>query len=67
MATITLNGEQITVPETTTVKDLFVRLGLDDLSGVAVEMNETFIEDADYSTPIQDGAVIEIVRFVGGG
>ena len=67
MFNITLNGNKITVDETATVRDLFARVGLTDLRGVAVEMNETFIEDDQYSTPLKDGAVIEIVRFVGGG
>ena len=67
MIEITLNGDKITVDEPATIRDLFARLGLTDLRGVAVEVNETFIEDDQYSAPLKNGAVVEIVRFVGGG
>ena len=67
MIQVLLNGERTELKEGTTVQDLFARLGLADLRGVAVEMNETFVEDTQYSALIPDGAVIEVVRFVGGG
>ncbi|SFK03624.1 sulfur carrier protein [Halobacillus dabanensis] len=63
-----INGEWLTVPETIhTVGDLLSHFQLDQRV-VIVEQNETILEKESRSEiKVQDGDIIEIVQFVGGG
>lgn len=64
---ITLNGEPTDLPGPMTVQALLDRLGIDGRI-VAVECNMTVVKRARYGdTLVEDGAEVEIVRFVGGG
>ena len=64
---LTLNGEPHTATAGDTVADLLVALQL-PRETVAVERNRDVVRRADHaSTRLQDGDVIELVQFVGGG
>ncbi len=64
---LTLNGEPHTATAGDTVADLLVALRL-PRETVAVERNRDVVRRADHaSTRLQDGDVIELVQFVGGG
>ena len=64
---ITLNGEPRTVPAGLTVSDLLRFLELAP-ERVAVELNRSIVRQPAWeSTPVEAGAQIEIVQFVGGG
>ena len=66
-ATIRLNGETFPLPEPVSVAALLARLSIDGRR-VAVELNESVIKRAAYEqTTVNDGDVVEIVNFVGGG
>lgn len=63
---IRVNGEWQEL-EVRTVADVLRRYGLEDKK-VAVEANGTVIERPLWeATPAEDGMVLEIVHFVGGG
>lgn len=65
--TIVLNGDRQDLPGPTTVLGLLTRLDIDPRV-VAVELNRVVVKRARYGeTPIEDGAEVEIVSFVGGG
>ena len=67
MINVVVNGERCQVPVGLTVKTLLEHLQLDS-SRVAVELNRTIVRKPFWATePIEDGAAIEIVMFVGGG
>ncbi|MEC3884836.1 sulfur carrier protein ThiS [Halobacillus sp. HZG1] len=63
-----INGEWLTVPETVdTIGELLCHFQLDQ-QVVIVEQNETILEKESRSEyKVQDGDIIEIVQFVGGG
>jgi thiamine biosynthesis protein ThiS len=64
---ITLNGDPTELPGPLSVQDLLDRLGIDGRI-VAVECNMVVVRRAKYAeTTIEEGAEVEIVRFVGGG
>jgi len=64
---IQLNGDPRELPASLRVDALLAHLGLDPRA-VAVERNRAVVRRADYSaTPVNDGDVIEVVAFVGGG
>lgn len=64
---LTLNGEPHTANAGDTVADLLAALNL-PRETVAVERNRQVVRRADHAnTPLQDGDVIEVVQFVGGG
>jgi thiamine biosynthesis protein ThiS len=64
---VVLNGEAKRVPQGLTVKVLADWLGI-DAGRVAVEMNRAIVRKQDWaSTEVRDGAVLEVVWFVGGG
>jgi thiamine biosynthesis protein ThiS len=64
---ITLNGDPTDLPGPMTVQALLDRLGIDGRI-VAVEHNMVVVRRARYDeTLIEEGAEVEIVRFVGGG
>lgn len=65
--TITLNGESRNVEPGTTVAALIEQLGL-PRSQVATERNRAILPRAQYAqTLLEEGDVLEVVTFVGGG
>jgi thiamine biosynthesis protein ThiS len=65
--TITLNGEKRSINEGTTVSALLEELGLRP-ELLAVERNRDIVPREAYGeTVFQEGDVVEIVTFVGGG
>lgn len=64
---LTVNGELVTVPEGLTVATLLVHLKLTE-GPVAVERNREVVPRAEHVvTNLNDGDVLELVHFVGGG
>lgn len=64
---ITLNGNELSGNEGITVEELIRRQNFVK-SQIAIEINGTIISKKDYeTTQVQDGDVIEVVSFVGGG
>jgi sulfur carrier protein len=63
---LTVNGKSQDVPESCTVLGLLQHLGLD--GPVAVERNAQVVPRAEHPvTILEQGDIIEIVHFVGGG
>jgi sulfur carrier protein len=63
---ITINGEAASI-EALSVQDYLITLAIDPRR-VAVELNRDILPKAQYeSTMLQEGDVLEIVHFVGGG
>ena len=61
-----INGESRDVADGT-VRELLLALGIDP-TRVAVELNRDILPKAEYGNKVlQDGDVVEIVQFVGGG
>lgn len=64
---IVINGEAQQVPAGLNIRNLVEHLGLDP-ARVAVELNRRLVRKPDWeATPVEPGAVLEIVTFVGGG
>ena len=64
---ITLNGEPAQAPAGVTVRALLDHLGIDP-GRVAIEMNRQIVRKPLWeTTTVPEGAVIEVVQFVGGG
>lgn len=64
---ITLNGEPAQAPAGVTVRALLDHLGI-DAGRVAIEMNRQIVRKPLWdTTTVPEGAVIEVVQFVGGG
>ena len=64
---VVLNGEPQRVPQGFHVDGLLEFLAIDP-ARVAVELNRSIIRKTDWgATPVEDGAEIEVVWFVGGG
>jgi len=64
---IVINGEAQQVPAGLNIRNLVAHLGLDP-ARVAVELNRRLVRKPDWeATPVEPGAVLEIVTFVGGG
>ena len=64
---VVLNGEAKRVPQGLDVKALLEWMGI-DAGRVAVELNRAIVRKQDWATAeVQDGAVLEVVWFVGGG
>jgi thiamine biosynthesis protein ThiS len=64
---ITLNGDPAEFPAPLTVQALLDHLGIDGRT-VAVEHNRLVVRRAKYATTmVEEGAEVEIVKFVGGG
>jgi thiamine biosynthesis protein ThiS len=64
---LTINGEGRRMPGPATVQDLLDRLGL-DARGIVVELNRRIVRRPEIGeTALQDGDVLELVHFVGGG
>ena len=64
---LSVNGETRRVPAGTTLAGLLTELGLDART-VVVEHNQNIVRrDSLHTRPVEDGDVVEIVHFVGGG
>lgn len=64
---IRLNGKDVSLPDGMTVLDLVRHYGLDG-EPVAIERNGQIVDRQAFEAEVlQDGDVIEMVRFVGGG
>ncbi len=64
---VVLNGDPRRVPQGFHVEALLQHLAIDPAK-VAVELNRSIVRKQDWrSTPVEDGALIEVVWFVGGG
>jgi sulfur carrier protein len=64
---VAINGEIRSIPHGQTILRLLESLAL-DASRVAVELDRRIVKPNNWgSTPIADGAHLEIVQFVGGG
>jgi thiamine biosynthesis protein ThiS len=64
---ITVNGEPQKLPGQQTVESLLRELGV-RADRVAVELNRKIVSKNQWaSTPVETGAALEIVEFVGGG
>ncbi len=67
MLEITVNGEPRTVPSGLNLRDLLEHLGVRP-DRVAVELDRGIVRQPLWdATPVQAGAKLEIVQFVGGG
>lgn len=65
--TVVVNGQSKVVPSGQTLVELLRSLGLDP-SRLAVELNGRIVKKNDWpATPVEGGAQLEIVHFVGGG
>ena len=64
---VKVNGDPVELPGPATIRELVERLGL-GTGPVAVERNGAVVpRKLHASTSVEDGDVIEIVHFVGGG
>lgn len=64
---ITINGEKKIINDNLTLTELVKELGIDS-NRVAVELNMSIINKADYSkTILKEDDSLEIVSFIGGG
>lgn len=67
MISVEINGEGREIPASLNVRGLLEHLQI-DTGRVAVELNKEIVRKAAWeATPVEDGAQIEIVMFVGGG
>ena len=68
MITLTVNGAQRELEHSSTIAGLLGSLSIDPRL-VIVEHNRSILRDRDSyaSLPLNDGDVVEIVHFVGGG
>lgn len=64
---IRLNGEETKCDEGTTLSDILKDKGIDPATIVA-EVDELILKPEEFETCVlNDGSVVEILRFVGGG
>lgn len=64
---VTLNGDRLQLPQPMALPALLVHLGL-PTDRVAVEVNRAVVPRGQHAqTMVQDGDVLEVVTFVGGG
>jgi sulfur carrier protein len=63
---IQVNGKEMAVDEGATIASLLEGLRLSD-KRVAVEHNMVILARDGYDTPLNEGDIIEILSFVGGG
>lgn len=66
--TVVVNGEEVEVPAGTTIAGLVALRGL-SVEKVAVEVNRRLVRSSGggYERVLEEGDVVEIVTFVGGG
>ncbi len=64
---LVVNGEPAAIPAGKTVRELLDLLAV-RADRVAVELNRRIVHQRDWDkTPVEQGAQVEIVEFVGGG
>ncbi len=64
---VIVNGDPSDLPESITVADLVMQLGLNQRR-IAVEVNRDIVAREAYGARLlHDGDVVEIVHFIGGG
>lgn len=64
---VSINGETKTLAQGTTIAALLHALGV-NLTQVAVELNQEIVPKSQHGdTLCEEGDVIELVRFIGGG
>jgi sulfur carrier protein len=64
---VTLNGETLRTAEGQSVLEFLRTLELDP-SRIAVELDRNILKRPEWeTTPLRDGAQLEVVQFVGGG
>ena len=64
---IRVNGDPLQVPQAETLLGLLERLRLDP-ARVAIELDRRIVKQPEWGrTPLEEGSVVEIVQFVGGG
>lgn len=65
---VTVNGEEVELPEGTSIAELLRRRQLNP-DRVAVEVNRRLVRSSTggYDRVLRDGDAVEIVTFVGGG
>jgi sulfur carrier protein len=64
---VTVNGLPRETPAGLSVLALLEHLGI-DAQRVAIELNREIVRKTEWAdTPVEDGASLEIVEFVGGG
>jgi sulfur carrier protein len=63
---ILVNGKDMAIGEGATVETLLESLGLSD-KRVAVEHNRVILARDGYGAPLNEGDILEIISFVGGG
>lgn len=63
---LTVNGESGDYPDGLTLRQLIARFNLTP-ERVAVERNRRLVRSEAYDAVLQEGDVIELVTFVGGG
>jgi len=67
MIEVVLNGERRSVPAGLTVDRLLAFLDLNP-SRIAVELDRAIVRKSDWAaSEVRDGALLEVVWFVGGG
>lgn len=67
MISALINGREVELPAAQSVSDYLQTLGVNPRA-VAVELNGEILERSAYAgSLIEEGAVVEIVRMVGGG
>jgi thiamine biosynthesis protein ThiS len=63
---LTVNGDEIDAEDGTTLRQLVRRYNLQP-ERVAIELNKRIARQDKYDARLNDGDVVEIVTFVGGG
>ena len=64
---ILVNGEKISIPDDSNIKDLIVHLGYQK-QRIAIEINESIIPKSNHSSfLLQDLDKVEVINAVGGG
>ncbi len=67
MTTIQVNGESRSFESVLTIAQLLLELGV-PIETVLVELNRQVVARIEFAnTQLEDGDVLELVRFVGGG
>jgi sulfur carrier protein len=63
---LVVNGDEVQVDQGTTLRQLVARFNVQP-EKVAIELNKRIVREEKYDLPLNDGDVVEIVTFVGGG
>ena len=65
---LTVNGEPLEIEHPITVKELLVVAKAEQPEYVAVQLKGTFVDHSSFeTTTVQDGDVVEVLYFMGGG